>query len=74
MSSPALSSVEAIPPVTAAVSSALVMVAKILTLPLTSNVQSPAGITIPALATEAADNTAPATANLILLFIINLLL
>jgi phosphoribosylcarboxyaminoimidazole (NCAIR) mutase len=39
------------------------------TLPLTSSVQSPAGITIPALATEAADKTAPATANLILLFI-----
>jgi len=44
-------------------------VAKALTLPLMSNVQSPAGITIPAFATDAAEKTAPATANLILLFL-----
>jgi len=36
-------------------------IAKALTLPLISIVQSPAGITIPAFATEAADKTAPAT-------------
>jgi hypothetical protein len=46
------------------------IVAKALTLPLTYNVQSPAGITIPALATEADANTAPATANLIFRYLI----
>jgi phosphoribosylcarboxyaminoimidazole (NCAIR) mutase len=68
--SPATSSTLAIPPVIAPplTLSALVHVAKALTLPLTSNVQSPAGITIPAFATDAADRTAPATAKLILLF------
>ena len=39
-----------------------------------SKVQSPAGIEIPALALEAAANKAEATANLIVLFITNLLI
>jgi hypothetical protein len=46
-----------------------------LTLPFTSNVQSPAGITIPALAAEAPKaRAAPATARLIFLFILIFLL
>ena len=63
---------EARPPkiVALSVSSPLVKVVKVLTLPPISKVQSPAGMIIPALAAEAESaKTAPATANLIFLFI-----
>ena len=61
--SPIPSSTLAIPPVGAVplVLSASDHVAKALTLPLMASVQSPAGIIIPAFATEAAEKTAPAT-------------
>jgi len=48
--------------------SEFVQLAKALTLPLMSIVQSPAGIIMPSIATEDAERTAPTTDNLILLF------
>jgi len=53
------------PPATVLRTSCLLQVANELTLPLMSTVQSPAGIMMPALATEADAKTAPATAKLI---------
>ena len=58
-----------IEPTVVTVSSLSAIIAKALTLPLMSTVHSPAGIIIPAFATEAEANTAAATASLILLFI-----
>ena len=48
------------PPATVAEPFAFVHVANVLTLPLMSKDHSPAGITMPALATEAVAKTAPA--------------